>query len=892
MVALTHTSSTKDIHDSLTDLIQVSKRVSSSSHMMNNYNNNNNNGNNNNNNGNNNSSGSNMIRLYNRQDGGGRGGDNNSSQVSIQDLPVLMTWANPNGRDDGIRNLAFNSLHRIEKESLLKKFQETSPTYDLAQRLIIDEEKKSIEEEKKKTTSPTTDIVKADEKKAQGSSSSNDSVPTPKLFELILEKDIYFTGDVIKGFLVLRTSSTRATRCQGIRIHLQGTGYGSMEIMSKNEEVYTGSRSHSYCNSKRTIMGNIHETVVHPCVGQHLFFGPPWAPDDGTLYMGLPSPTDYIIIRIMKYSWLREDEVVAETAIRIADSLEKDMVKVMLYLNGRRIERTALTFRLDRDQSMIHRDLDGKDEEDELLGYCLTMIKLSNLAAMGLNDKSNIYIQAYPLLAIHAFNGLPFDQPLPSPKSLEIELQPDSFHAIPFSFQLANDLPSSHMDLYTDAFIAYSIYAVIEGEESQIINQIVAKMNYNELDIAEEPEDVAFFPSCRRFFTVLHHYFIPSSESNTLMIQQKKSFLSSLFSKSGTKQQQRGENGQGNSARHTAAVRRSQSVGPGQGQQSQSAASASLVISTEKRTYAPGQMARIRVIGHAQRHRLWKAIIVQFYQIRCYSLRSGLQSIERSLIHSKEIRNRKKSSSSSSSSSSPYEMNEVIEILIPALPPTFLGESHADNPWMKKVADYDSIAQRERAFDAFTWSYEFVVEVHDARMGGLFTSTEKCVLPVIVNSVDRIVIDYLGKTRLSSTRIEETSRGGVNYAALLAEERTRQQQEQQLQQQQSKPGVVGSTSDEIGPPGGESPVITIKNKGSNIVESSSTKESETDNTIKLMRVSLNDGDDTRLSFTSTRAKRVKMVPSHAKRVIRDAEEDNGILDETQLTHQPTYYMWE
>eukprot|EP00981_Chlorochromonas_danica_P014407 scaffold7939_cov189-Ochromonas_danica.AAC.2 len=794
--------------------------------MMNNYNNNNNNGNNNNNNGNNNSSGSNMIRLYNRQDGGGRGGDNNSSQVSIQDLPVLMTWANPNGRDDGIRNLAFNSLHRIEKESLLKKFQETSPTYDLAQRLIIDEEKKSIEEEKKKTTSPTTDIVKADEKKAQGSSSSNDSVPTPKLFELILEKDIYFTGDVIKGFLVLRTSSTRATRCQGIRIHLQGTGYGSMEIMSKNEEVYTGSRSHSYCNSKRTIMGNIHETVVHPCVGQHLFFGPPWAPDDGTLYMGLPSPTDYIIIRIMKYSWLREDEVVAETAIRIADSLEKDMVK------------------------------------------------------------------AYPLLAIHAFNGLPFDQPLPSPKSLEIELQPDSFHAIPFSFQLANDLPSSHMDLYTDAFIAYSIYAVIEGEESQIINQIVAKMNYNELDIAEEPEDVAFFPSCRRFFTVLHHYFIPSSESNTLMIQQKKSFLSSLFSKSGTKQQQRGENGQGNSARHTAAVRRSQSVGPGQGQQSQSAASASLVISTEKRTYAPGQMARIRVIGHAQRHRLWKAIIVQFYQIRCYSLRSGLQSIERSLIHSKEIRNRKKSSSSSSSSSSPYEMNEVIEILIPALPPTFLGESHADNPWMKKVADYDSIAQRERAFDAFTWSYEFVVEVHDARMGGLFTSTEKCVLPVIVNSVDRIVIDYLGKTRLSSTRIEETSRGGVNYAALLAEERTRQQQEQQLQQQQSKPGVVGSTSDEIGPPGGESPVITIKNKGSNIVESSSTKESETDNTIKLMRVSLNDGDDTRLSFTSTRAKRVKMVPSHAKRVIRDAEEDNGILDETQLTHQPTYYMWE
>lgn len=474
---------------------------------------------------------------------------------------------------------------------------------------------------------------------------------------------------------------------------------------------------------------------------------------------------------------------------------------------------------------------------------------------------------------------MPFDQPLPTPKSLEIELQPDSFHAIPFSFQLANDLPSSHMDLYTDAFVAYSIYAVIEGEESQIINQIVAKMNYNELDIAEEPQDVAFFPSCRRFFTVLHHYFISSSESNTLMIQQKKSFISSLFSKSGPKQRD-GEEGSDKKK----PVRRSQSIGPGQGPQGQSASSASLVISTEKRTYAPGQMARIRVIGHAQRHRLWKAITVQFYQIRCYSLRSGLQSIERSLIHSKEIRNRKKSSSTSS----PYEMNEVIEILIPALPPTFLGESHADNPWMKKVADYDSIGQRERAFDAFTWSYEFVVEVHDARMGGLFTSTEKCVLPIIVNSVDRIVIDYLGKTRLSSTRIEETSRGGVNYAALLAEERTRQQQEQ------VKPGVTGSNSGEIGPPGGDSPVITIKNKGSNMAESSSTKESnETgDNTIKLMRVSLNDGDDTRLSFHSTRAKRVKMVPSHAKRVIRDAEEDNGVMDETQLTHQPTYYMWE
>eukprot|EP01039_Chlorochromonas_danica_P010619 gene10620-11768_t len=289
----------------------------------------------------------------------------------------------------------------------------------------------------------------------------------PQRFQISLERDLYFPGETIKGQIDILCSIP--IKCRGVRIHLQGKGSCYFETGS-GDNRQSHSHKQFYSNCKRTVFGNVHKTAVIRDAGSNAIFGPPWAPDEGLLSMGLPPGSDHVILRVMDYDWCKKDDLLGEVLVRVADHVGKESVELRLFRKGQQLQ-SSLVFRLDYDDSLQPRDVHGQP----LRGLRIQLQKALNLRSADWFSKNDVYVQAY---AVPVGEMVSTSKALPEPVN-EIEL-PAGHFSIPFSFQLPRDLPSSMVSLSGDDYIAYSVYAYI--------------------DIAWKAD-----PSTRRFFTVMQH---------------------------------------------------------------------------------------------------------------------------------------------------------------------------------------------------------------------------------------------------------------------------------------------------------------------------------------------------------------------------------------------------
>lgn len=92
----------------------------------------------------------------------------------------------------------------------------------------------------------------------------------------------------------------------------------------------------------------MHKTAVLRDAGSNAIFGPPWAPDEGLLSMGLPPGSDHVILRVMDYDWCKKDDLLGEVLVRVADHVGKESVELHLFRKGQQLQST-LVFRLDYD---------------------------------------------------------------------------------------------------------------------------------------------------------------------------------------------------------------------------------------------------------------------------------------------------------------------------------------------------------------------------------------------------------------------------------------------------------------------------------------------------------------------------------------------------------------
>lgn len=104
-------------------------------------------------------------------------------------------------------------------------------------------------------------------------------------FQIELEKDVYFPGELVKGNLIVET--TTDLKCRGIRIGVQGEGYGHCSRGKQEDRKDYYNRKY-YCFCIKTMWGKLHKTPVIEEAGENALFGSPWSPDEGVMDISIP----------------------------------------------------------------------------------------------------------------------------------------------------------------------------------------------------------------------------------------------------------------------------------------------------------------------------------------------------------------------------------------------------------------------------------------------------------------------------------------------------------------------------------------------------------------------------------------------------------------------------
>ncbi len=68
---------------------------------------------------------------------------------------------------------------------------------------------------------------------------------------------------------------------------MQGKGYCHF-VTRHGDNTEHHYHTQFYTNCRRTFFGNVNKTPVINEAGENAIFGPPWAPDEGVLYINLP----------------------------------------------------------------------------------------------------------------------------------------------------------------------------------------------------------------------------------------------------------------------------------------------------------------------------------------------------------------------------------------------------------------------------------------------------------------------------------------------------------------------------------------------------------------------------------------------------------------------------
>ncbi len=271
----------------------------------------------------------------------------------------------------------------------------------------------------------------------------------PDRFHISLEKSIYFPGEIIKGNLHLITS--QPIKCRGLRVHIQGKGHCRF-THHNGEKTEVCTNTQFYTNCRRTFYGNVHMTPVIDEAGSNAIFGPPWAPDEGVLFINLPYDATVLILQAMDHNWTKKDVVLGEVAVEISQCVGRGEMQCHLLRNGRP-ETGLIFFEMNWDEE--HSNL------TDVIGNPLRCLRVRIIRAIGLRNlemigKNDVYVRAYALpLGQFVQPG----QSLPEPIR-DITLPLGELN-IPFQFQLPGDLPSSIARTSTD-YIVYSMYANID----------------------------------------------------------------------------------------------------------------------------------------------------------------------------------------------------------------------------------------------------------------------------------------------------------------------------------------------------------------------------------------------------------------------------------------------
>jgi hypothetical protein len=186
--------------------------------------------------------------------------------------------------------------------------------------------------------------------------------------------------------------------------------------------------------------------------GSNAIFGPPWAPDEGTLFINLPYDTTILILQAMDHNWTKKDTVLGEVAVEINQCVGRGEMQCNLLRNGQ------------PEMGLIFFEMHWEDEHSNLndaIGNPLRCLRVQIFRTIGLRNlemvgKNDVYVRAYALPIGQVVQP---GQALPEPiKDITLPL---GEMKIPFQFQLPSDLPSSIARSNTD-YIVYSIYTNID----------------------------------------------------------------------------------------------------------------------------------------------------------------------------------------------------------------------------------------------------------------------------------------------------------------------------------------------------------------------------------------------------------------------------------------------
>lgn len=245
--------------------------------------------------------------------------------------------------------------------------------------------------------------------------------------------------------------SQQYIKCRGIRITMKGKGRSRFTTGSGMNRL-THSKTQVYCQVKRTVWGSVEKTPVLEEAGENAVFGPPWAPEEGVLYIPVSDNQFDVIVRVMDYDWGNKEDLLGEVHIDIRRFLDQPNVTHTLPLtrNGQ-VDKGTLSFSVRWETDNVN--VEARNRLTRTLRLQIfSALGLRNAEAVGKND---VYLQAYAVSASSIAPGAASNVPAETS-----DLPPCSME-IPFSFQLPLDLPST-MIYNSNNHITYSVYANID----------------------------------------------------------------------------------------------------------------------------------------------------------------------------------------------------------------------------------------------------------------------------------------------------------------------------------------------------------------------------------------------------------------------------------------------
>lgn len=87
-------------------------------------------------------------------------------------------------------------------------------------------------------------------------------------------------------------------KCRELRIKLFGKASSRFEVRDSRNRVSICSHSRVYSKCIKTIWGKLLKTMVINEAGSYVFFGPPYAPDEGILRLVINKHNTNVIIRV------------------------------------------------------------------------------------------------------------------------------------------------------------------------------------------------------------------------------------------------------------------------------------------------------------------------------------------------------------------------------------------------------------------------------------------------------------------------------------------------------------------------------------------------------------------------------------------------------------------